>query len=205
METIEDFDKWLAEYKPPQYDYVAVFDPDSGAVLSVGPEFAFLDQKHKVTIDKNLAQSIIAAEIQIHNCMIDITSGQLEIAEIQTLNKLDDVLHRIISTGYTDMTDPDVYLTYTKKDKILKIQLSAEFGGTKKYKNQKNFRNIVWDGNTDMDFLITGYNDPNEILQIISIKINDLIGNTVTIKNVNYPKFSVYTKRLFKKYAIEYK
>jgi len=205
METIEDFDKWLAEYKPPQYDYVAVFDPISGAVLSVGPEFAFKDEKNKVIIDKNLAQSIIAAEIQIHNCMIDVTSGELEIAEIQTLNKLDDVLHRIISVGYTDMTNPDVYLTYSKKDKTLKIQLSAEFGGTKRYQNKKSPRNIVWDGNTSMDFLITGYNDPNEILQVVSLTINDLVGKTITIKNINYPKFSVYTKRLFKKYAIEYK
>lgn len=205
METIEDFDKWLAEYKPPQYVYVAVFDPVSGAVLSVGPEFAFTDEKNKVVIDKNLAQSIISAEIQIHNCMIDITSGKLEIAEMQTLNKLDDVLHRIISVGYTDMTDPDVYLTYSKKDKTLKIQLSVEFGGTKKYKNQRGSRNIVWDGNTNMDFLITGYNDPNEILQVVSITINELIGKTITIKNINFSKFSVYTKRLFKKYAIEYK
>lgn len=205
METIEDFDKWLAEYKPPQYDYVAVYNPTTGAVISVGPEFAFTDEKNKVVIDKNLAQSIIAAEIQIHNCMIDVTSGQLEIAEIQTLNKLDDVLHRIISIGYTDMTDPDIYLTYVKKDKTLTIQLSSDFGGTKKYEKQNNPRNIVWDGNTDMDFFITGYNDPNEIYQVISIKINDLIGNTVSIKNINFSKFSVYTKRLFKKYAIEYK
>ena len=103
------------------------------------------------------------------------------------------------------MTDPDVYLTYSKKDKTLKIQLSAEFGGTKKYKNQRGPRNIVWDGNTIMDFLITGYNDPNEILQVVSITINELVGKTTTIKNINYPRFSVYTKRLFKKYAIEYK
>ena len=205
METIEDFDKWLAEYKPPHYDYVAVFNPISGAVVSVGPEFAFKDEQNKVIIDKNLAQSIIAAEIQIHNCMIDITSGELKIAEIQTLNKLDDVLHRIISVGYTDMTDPDVYLTYSKKDKTLKIQLSSELGGTKKYKNQKGPKNIVWDGNTSMDFLITGYNDPNEILQVVSLTINELVGKTITIKNINYPKFSIYTKRLFKKYAIEYK
>ena len=205
MDTVEDFDKWLTNYKPPKFSYVAVYDQTTGAVLSVGPEFAFVDKKNKVVIDSDLAQAIISAEIQIHNCMVDISSGQLEIAEIQSLNKLDDVLHRIISIGYSDITDPDVYLTYSKKDKTLKIQLSAEFGGTKKFKNQKNFRNIVWDGNTDMNFLITGYNDPNVILQTISIKINDLIGNTVTIKNINHSKFSVYTKRLFKKYAIEYK
>jgi len=205
METIEDFDKWLAEYKPPEVTYVAVFDPSTGKVQSVGPDYAFPDQVNQVPIDPELAQSIISAQIQIEKCLIDVNSGKIEIAEIQTLNKLDDVLHRIISVGYTDMTDPDVYLTYSKKDKTLKIQLSAEFGGTKKYKNQRSPRNIVWDGNTSMDFLITGYNDPNEILQVVSLTINELVGKTIKIKNINYPRFSVYTKRLFKKYAIEYK
>jgi hypothetical protein len=30
VETIEDFDKWLAEYKLPEVTYVAVFDPLTG-------------------------------------------------------------------------------------------------------------------------------------------------------------------------------
>ena len=56
-----------------------------------------------------------------------------------------------------------------------------------------------------MDFLITEYNDPNEIYQMFSIKINELIGKNKIIKNLNYDTFSVYTRRLFKNYVIEYK
>jgi hypothetical protein len=205
METIEDFDKWLAEYKPPEIIYVAVFDPSTGKVQSVGPDYAFTDQVNKVLIDRELAQSIISAEIQIEKCLIDINSGKLEIAEIKTLIKLDDVLHRIVSSEYTNVTQPDIFLTYTSKTKTLKIQLSQEFGGTKKYQTNLKSRNFVWDGNTIMDFLITQYNDPNEIYQMFSITINDLIGKNKIIKNLNHNTFSVYTRRLFKNYVIEYK
>lgn len=205
METIEDFDKWLAEYTPPPLVYVAVFDPNTGKVMSVGPNHAFEQEKYKVVIDNDLAESIIKAEIQIHNCLVDINSGEVEIAEMKTLVKLDDVLHRIISTEYTDIVKPDVYLTYLSKTKTLKIQLSTEYGGNKKPKVPVNPRKFVWDGSTVMDFLITDYNDPNLIYEMFSVTINDLIGKTVSIKNIDYEKFSVYTRRLFKNYVIEYK
>ena len=205
METIEDFDKWLAEYKPAPVKYVAVYDQLTGAVTSVGPNYAFPDEEHTVDIDSETALSIITAEIQIHHCQIDIHSGELEIAETKTLNKLDDVLHRIPLTQYADIVKPDVYLTYTQKSKTLKIQLSTEFGGNKKYKDANKQRKFVWDGSTVMDFLITEYNDPNLIYKMFSVKINDLIGKTVTVKNVSYDNFSVYTRRLFKNYVIELK
>ena len=205
IETIEDFEKWIAEYRPAPTVYVAVFDPITGKVISIGPEFAFPKEINKVVVDSNLAESIINAEIQIENCMIDISSGNLEIAELKTLIKLDDVLHRIISTEYSSVTKPDVYLTYAKRTKTLKIQLSQELGGTKKSKTEEKRRNFVWDGSTEMNFLITAYNDPNILYQTHVITINDLIGKTVTIKNIDFDHFSVYTRRLFKNYVIEYK
>jgi hypothetical protein len=205
METVEDFDKWLAEYKPAPVKYVAVYDHLTGAVNSVGPDYAFPDADYTVDLDSETALAIITAEIQIHHCQIDIHSGQLEIAETKTLNKLDDVLHRIPLIQYSDIDKPDVYLTYTEKSKTLKIQLSTEFGGNKKYKDANKQRKFVWDGSTVMDFLITEYNDPNLIYEMFSVKINDLVGKTVTINNVSYDNFSVYTRRLFKNYVIEYK
>jgi len=205
METIEDFDKWLREYKPPITQYVAVFDPITNQVISVGPDHAFADQKHIVQIPQEIAESIITAEIQIHNCRIDVESGQLAIAEKKTLNKLDDMLHRIPDIKYLEESKSDIHLTYSSKSKYLKIQLSTEYGGTKKYKGSDGKRKFIWDGSTDMDFLITDYNDPNLIFQMFSVKISDLVGHNVTIKNIDYGRFSVYTRRLFKNYVIEYK
>lgn len=205
MEEIVDFDKWLSEYKPPEVKYVAVFNPTTGKVISVGPEYTFQNEEHKVFIDKELAQSIIAAEIQIEKCMIDINSGNLEIAELKTLVKLDDVLHRIVSLEYSTAEKFDVFLTYSKKNKSLKIQLSEEFGGTKKQKEKTKRRKFVWEGSTVMNFLITAYNDPNLIYEMHDVTINDLVGKNLIIKNVEYDNFSVYTRRLFKNYVIEYK
>lgn len=205
MEEIIDFDKWLANYKPEPVQYVAVFDPQTGKVSSVGPSHAFENEKYKIPVDHEIAESIINAETQIDRCLVDINSSTLEIAEIKSLIKLDDVLHRIISIEYTDITKPDVYLTYTSKTKTLKIQLSEEFGGTKKLKQKIQKRNFVWDGDTEMDFLITDYNDPNLIYEMFSVKIKDLVSKTKTVKNIEYDNFSVYTRRLFKNYVIEYK
>ena len=205
IETLEDFEKWIAEYKPAPKVYVAVFDSDTGKVISVGPDFAFVNEVNKVNIEQNLALSIIEGEIQLENCMIDISSGSLEIAELKNLIKLDVVLHRIISLEYSAVVKPDVYLTFTKKTKKLKIELSQEFGGTKKLKEKWHPRNIVWNGNTVMNFLITSYNDPNLIYEMHEVIINDLVGKNKIIKNVDYDNFSVYTRRLFKNYVIEYK
>jgi hypothetical protein len=101
-----------------------------------------------------------------------------------------------------------MYITYNSKKKTLKIELSEELGGTKKL--PKKFqpvtaKKIVWDGHTEMDFLITDYNDPNVLYEMISVKINTLVGNSKIFENIEYNNFSVYTRRLFKNCVIEYK
>ena len=205
MEKITEFDQWYLDWKPPVIEYVAVFDPQTGIVLSVGPSHAFENEKHKVPIDKETAESIISAEVKISSCIININSNTLEVAEIRSVFKIDNVLHRIISIEYADETPPEIYLTHNSKNKTLKIELSEEFGGTKKPIVPIKERKIVWDGDTEMNFLITDYNDPNVLFQIISVKIKDLVGKSKVFKNVDSTRFSVYTRRLFKNYVIAYK
>ncbi len=205
MEEIIDFDEWIKTYTPPEIIYVAVFDPHTGAVKSVGPSHAFEDEKYKIVLDKETAESILTAEIQLHKCLVDINSNTLEFAEVKNLTSIDDVLHRIISTEYTSITKPDIYLTYDKSAKTLKVELSEEFGGTYQLGIDIKKRSIVWDGETEMSFLITEYNDPNLIFEMISVKINDLVSDFKVFENIDYDKFSVYTRRLFKNYVIEYK
>ena len=204
-QALEDFDQWIQNYELPPAEFVAVFDPNTGSVISVGPSHAFKDQKHKIVIDQELAESIINSEIKINNCVVDINSNTIEVAEIQSVYKIDDVLHRIASTKYSNIEKPDVYLTHNKKNKTLKIELGKEFGGTKKPKVPYRQRNIIWDGDTVMDFFITEYNDPNLTFETVSVKINELISKSKIIENVSYENFSVYTRRLFKNYVIEYR
>lgn len=205
MEKMIDFDQWFLDYKPPPIEYVAVFDPHTGAVTSVGPSHAFENEKYKIPVNQELAESIINAEIKISSCVVDINSNSIEIAEIKNVYKIDDVLHRIISTKYSDIKKPDLHLTHDSKKKTLRIELSEEFGGTHKPNIGFRKRKIVWDGDTEMNFFITDYNDPNLLFKIISVKINELVGKSKIVRDFDYDKFSVYTKRLFKNYTIEYR
>lgn len=208
MEQVMDFDKWLANYKPKEVKYVAVFDPMTGSVKSVGPEHAFESETNKIFIDNEIAESIIEGKIKIGSCMIDPTANTLEIAEIKNIFKIDDVLHRIISSKYSEIEKNDLYITYDNSNKTLTIELSEEYNGTKKLSEKfqpVKKKKVIWDGDTEMDFLITDYNDPNVLFEMISVKINNLIDNSVVVKNIDYKNFSVYTRRLFKNCVIEYK
>ena len=205
MEEVINFDKWISEYTLPVITYVATYDPATGAVKSVGPSHAFENEKYKIDIDNEIAESIISSETNIHHCFVNINSNTMEIAEVKNIFKIDDVLHRIISNEFFTENNIDVYMSYSSKTKQLKIQLSDVFGGTKKSKLSIKKRGIIWDGDTEMKFLVTDYNDPNLIFEMFSVKINDLIGKTKIIKNINYDKFSVYTRRLFKNYVISHK
>lgn len=208
MEKIMDFDEWLANYKHVEPEYVAVFNPQTGEVKSVGPLHAFENEKNKIPIDREIAESIIEGKIKINSCVIDINSNTLEIAEVKSIFKIDDVLHRIIDKKWTSIERFDIYLTFNSKNNTLKIELSEEFGGTKKL--PKKFqpvktRKIIWDGDTEMNFLVTEYNDPNLIFEMFSVKINELVSRPKVIQNIKYNTFSVYTRRLFKNYVIENK
>lgn len=205
MEEVIDFDKWFESYKPAEISYVAVYDPSTGAVKSVGPLCAFENEQYKIDLDKDLAESILTAEVHIHRCVVDLNSNKLEIAEVKSVNKIDDLLHRIMLLKDSDIKKPDVFLTYDSKNKTLKVQLSEEFGGTKKLKVEFKKRNFVWDGDTEMVFLITEYNDPNLIFKTVSVKLNELIGKSKTFKDIDVKDFSVYTRRLFNNYVIEIK
>lgn len=208
MEEIMDFDEWLANYKPQEVEYVAVFDPQTGFVKSVGPSHAFESEKNKVSVDREVAEQIIEGTIKIGSCVIDVLSSTLEIAEVKNIFKIDDVLHRITDIKFAEDDRHDLYITHNSIDKTLIIELSEEYGGTKKLADEFQpikKKNIIWDGDTDMNFLITNYNDPNLLFDVISVKLNSLIGESVIIKNVNYDDFSVYTRRLFKKCVIEHK
>jgi hypothetical protein len=208
MEKIIDFDHWLADYAPLEITYVAVFDPSTGSVISVGPSHAFENEKNKISIDQETAESIIEGKIKINSCVIDLSANTLEIAEIKHIFKIDDVLHRIVDKKWSTLEKPELYLTYNSTKKFLKIELSEEIGGTKKL--PKKFypihkKKIIWDGDTKMNFLITDYNDPNLLFEMISVKINDLIGKSKIFKELEYENFSIYTRRIFKNCVIEHK
>ena len=62
---------------------------------------------------------------------------------------------------------------------------------------------MIWNGETRMDFFVTNYNDPHQLLKNISISINDLIEKSVEVDLQLPEKFSIFTRRLFKKYKMD--
>ena len=206
--VLPDFDEWLANYEPQETKYNVAFDSDSGKVLTVGPDHAVNNNSHKniISIDKNVAEDIISGKIRMSKCFVDPAMGELEIVEVKDLYSIDDVLHRIIEKKWSEVEKPDIFLIYDRAKGLLTIKLSEEFGGT--HKLDKKFypltkRKIFWDGQTEMNFSVTDYNDPHIIHKTVSIKISELNGQSVAIALDCPEKFSIYTKRLFKNYVIE--
>ncbi len=192
MEELTDL---FDQIEIPQIEYGAVFDPNSGQVLSVGPITAFATSKYKISIERELAIQILENKIKLTSCFVDVHSNKLEIAEIKSLYKIDDILHRIIDKKWTKAEQFDVEVLYNSDQKMLKFKLSESF--------RNAGRPIVWNGETAMDFLITDYNDPNVVYEFVSFRIADIISGDINVNLTIDSDFSVYTRRLFKNYVFE--
>lgn len=200
-----DFDEWIKNYQPVKLKYFAKFQPADGSIVGVYPETALEDKSNTIEIDDETAVLVYEGKLQLNSCFIDIDSGSFQIAEVKVLNKIDDVLHRIIDKQWSVDDDEDLFVTVSVNDKKMQIELSEKYNGTRA-SDKKSKRKIHWDGSTVMTFLITDYNDPNIIFDVIKIKIDDLIGKSMSMPIKELPeKFSVYTKRLFPKYILEVK
>lgn len=204
MEEIIDFEKLIVM---PEVNYVATFDPSTGNVLAVGPTYAFTDKDYQVPVDQETAELIIEGTIRISSCFVDVAGGTFEIAEVKAVTKLDDVLHRIVETTWTQIDKPDIFVCYDKEQESLTFELTEEFYGTKKLLEKFQpvaQRKVIWSGDTEMNFLITEYNDPNILYSMISITVADLVGQKKVLTDVKLPeKFSIYTRRIFKNYVLE--
>jgi len=204
MEEV-DYD-WLFEPIPiPKTIYVAVFEPDTGKVIGVGPDVAYLDKENKIEIDAQLAESIITNEISIHDCFIDFFDFKLEIKQVKSLYKIDDVLHRVNLKEFSEEADFDVFVVYKRKEKLFKIELTERFYGSRPVLNKENLKKqrMEWTGTTTMIFYITGYNDPNILYKRVDITVSDLLKDSYKEK-IDLPEnFSVFTRRLFKRYVLE--
>ena len=188
--------------------YLAVFDPDSGSIKSIGPYNVLKTQKYTIDIDKDLAQRIHTGEVKIHSCFLDIESGSVEVAETKNISKIDDVLHRISLVEWSDVENPDVVVEFDRINSTLRIQLNEKWGGKYPYNNKNEFfkpRNMVWSGDTMLEFLITKPNDPNVIYEYFTCYLEN-IKNNFEFKLTNSEKeFSIYTKRILENYVMEVK
>lgn len=204
MEDIMDFDLFIKQQQEKNQNYFAIFDPSTGNLLGVYPENVALEHTNRIELDRELALSILEGEINPTNCKIDTSSGQVEIVETISLNRLNYVLHRIPDIRYTEERDNDIFVKYYKTENKIVFSLSDKLGGLEYTGSAKKSKKIKWDGELEMVFLITDYNDPNVIHRPVKFKINDLIEQSITIEDISLPeKFSVFTRKIFPYYIFQ--
>lgn len=204
MEKIVDF---FDEIEIEPVTYVAVFDEITGQVVAVGPSRAHSEEKNKIQIDNEIAESIIEGKINLFNCAIDLRDFSFELVERKLVSKIDDVLHRIVDSEWSDIDRPDIVISYDEIAASFTFELTEEFGGTyilpEKYQPVTK-RKVLWDGDTSLNFYFTEYNDPNILYSKHSILLKNLIDSKITIEGVEFPKkFSIYTRRVLKNYILK--
>ena len=170
MEELMDFDEWIKIANANKIQYWAKYDPDNGKVLGIYPGSSADTIKNKIEIDQETAESINDGTTSIFNCHVDLESGNLEIIEIKSLTSIDDVLHRVVDSKWSDTTDADIYITHNNS--TISIILNE------KYRKGKR---IFWNGETEMNFFITDYNDPNVLHNMFTVKLSKLIEENLIV------------------------
>jgi hypothetical protein len=103
-------------------------------------------------------------------------------------------LHRVIDRKYLTVQDTDIVIQYNELENKLIFSMTPVL----------KTRKIRWDGHTEMEFLITSYNDPHNLYQVISFKLEELEQSS---KEFIYTgadnQFSIFTRRIFKNYVFE--
>jgi hypothetical protein len=193
-QELMDFDEWIKQPVNQTIDYYATFKED-GSLTGVYPSHAATGIQNKIQIDEEVANAIIGGAENLFSYKVDVpTRKLLKINKFSTHNliKIDDVLHRIIDKKWSNIEDPDVIVSYNETDSVITFSMSERYT-----------TNVIWDGATEMIFLITNYNDPNALIEMISVRAGDITANTKSF-NLDLPKkFSVYTRRIFDKYIFE--
>jgi hypothetical protein len=193
MEEIVDFDKWLADYQPAEIKYFAAYNPVEGTVSAIGSEIALAGESNKTLVDTELALKVLEGSLPIHRCYVDLNTKIVNIAEIKSIVKVNDVLHRIIESEYSLISEHDIVVTYEKTSKKFTIRSGKEDSILS-----------YWSADTPMSYYLTDYNDPNVVHKIVNITISDILSGPVIVDNIEIPdRFSVYTKRLFRNYVLE--
>lgn len=187
------FDEWIKTLEVPEETYFFEFDLD-GNVIALHPGSSVDHIKNKIQVDLDVALGIYERGETLRHYKVDVISGRVikvNLASITGLTKIDDVLHRVIDKKWSKVSKPDVNIEYDRADALLTFKINPLL------------KTIEWQGDQDMVFLITEYNDPNVLQEMISFNVNELVKYPQKFTLVLPEKFSIYTRRVFDKYTYE--
>ena len=187
------FDEWIKTLEVPEETYFFEFDLD-GNVVALHPGPAADSIKNKIQVDLDVALGIYDRGETLRHYKVDVISGRVikvNLASITGLTKIDDVLHRVIDKKWSKISKPDISIEYDRADALLTFKINPLL------------KTIEWQGDQDMVFLITAYNDPNVLQEMISFNVNELVKYPQRFTLALPEKFSIYTRRIFDKYTYE--
>jgi hypothetical protein len=187
------FDEWIKTLELPEETYFFEFDLD-GNVVALHPGPAADSIKNKIQVDLDVALGIYDRGETLRHYKVDVISGRVikvNLASITGLTKIDDVLHRVIDKKWSKISKPDISIEYDRADALLTFKINPLL------------KTIEWQGDQDMVFLITEYNDPNVLQEMISFNVNELVKYPQRFTLTLPEKFSIYTRRIFDKYTYE--
>jgi hypothetical protein len=187
------FDEWIKTIEIPEETYFFEFNND-GTVVALHPGISVSEIKNKIQIDLDIALGIYERGENLNHYKVDVISGRVikvNLASITGLNKIDDVLHRVIDKKWSNITKPDIAIEYNRNESILTFKINPLL------------KTVEWQGDQDMIFLITEYNDPNVLKEMINFNVNELVKYPQRFTFDLPEKFSIYTRRIFDKYTYE--
>lgn len=194
QEPLMDFFEWIRTVEIIEDEYCLEYDDEGNAIASHPYQKTL--PPNSVKIDEELALKIFEGKESLNSFKINTVTKEITKVNphgnVRTVTKMDDVLHRIVDSKWSNITSPDVILSYNRNHKLLSFRLGPTV-------NPAN-----WNGDTEMIFLVTEYNDPNVLKQMVSVRVGDITYSTKHIRGLELPeKFSVYTRRIFENYIIE--
>jgi hypothetical protein len=187
------FDEWIKTLEVPEETYFFEFDLN-GNVIALHPGPAVDHIKNKIQVDFDVALGIYDRGETLRHYKVDVVSGRVikvNLASITGLTKIDDVLHRVIDKKWSKISKSDVSIEYDRANALLTFKINPLL------------KTIEWQGDQDMVFLITEYNDPNVLQEMISFNVNELVKYPQRFTLTLSEKFSIYTRRIFDKYTYE--
>jgi hypothetical protein len=194
MEEITDFDKWLQTFIVEPIEYYAIYNPQTTEVIGIYPKNSAKGIEHKVLIDLDLAESILEGTISLRSCFVDEIDDVLQVVQTRSVRTIDDILHRVVSKEFATFEEADLCITFNSESNTITLSLNE------KLKRKK----IRWDSHALLKFLVTEYNDPHKVIQVITTTLNDLYENNQIYQYTESDKnFSVFTSRIFKNYIFE--
>ena len=197
MEEINSsgFDEWIKTVKIEEEEEEFFFSYDAdGLVTGLHPKLGAIHFDKKIKVDIDTAHNIIEGKEHLRTFRVNtVTKELVKMSSFLTssLTRIDDILHRIIDKKWATFDEPDVTVRYIIDEAKLVFSLSPKHKG------------VIWDGDVEMHFLITGYNDPNDLKGMLMFHVGDLVDHDKEFNLEIYGKFSVYTRRMFEKYIFE--